>query len=291
MPDLQSLTQLLLHQAMPPPSPADQAAQDAAATAAQAQMSPLRQGVIKGFNGGIEGLLGLMGLGADTQANRGGQVLGAMAPFIPKGGSFLSQAHEVLQGFATGKPAEETVQAARELLSAAPHPTRITPVESDVYNKLKGRVAIADRLAAASGSQDLFNSIKHAPEGPANITSWPEAYGNQPLTTNSIGSTVAAPDHVDLTKELNALATPKPSNFPGTDIENNPGVRPSKPTTIQDLLSAMHPNWGTPTASSNVLLPSEIAPVEGAAASGTMNDTQRKSFAEALARIIAANKK
>src|ERR1035437_7009200 len=104
MPDLQSLTQLLLHQAMPPPpSAADQAAQDAAATPAQAQMSPLHQGVIKGFNGGIEGLLGLMGLGADTQANRGGQVLGAMAPFIPKGGSFLSQAHEVLQGFATGK--------------------------------------------------------------------------------------------------------------------------------------------------------------------------------------------
>jgi hypothetical protein len=68
-----------------PLTPEEQTAQDVRATQIQSQDSPWKQANRKGFDMALEGLLGAIGVGADTQANRGGQVLGAGLPFAAVG--------------------------------------------------------------------------------------------------------------------------------------------------------------------------------------------------------------
>lgn len=47
----------------------------------QSQESPLRQDMRSGLSGGVEGLLGALGMGEETQANQIGQLLGMGLPF------------------------------------------------------------------------------------------------------------------------------------------------------------------------------------------------------------------
>lgn len=61
-------------------TPEEQAQQDQQATAAQAQDPSWKQTLRGAFEGGSDALMGLLGVGEDTQANRVGQLAGAALP-------------------------------------------------------------------------------------------------------------------------------------------------------------------------------------------------------------------